>query len=153
MDWTQLANGQKIAIFKNRLVDMLTIFSSELPKSCKQVVHACLNWSNTHSGWLGMDDCALHQLIYWIIGMYWSYFKKKLKKVTQAQTYIFHACMRTNTHLWASLQEGAEASQSERRQGNIISDHLIGLAPDRQPLPRQTVRGPELTLRSRFGYR
>lgn len=77
--------------------------------------------------------------------------KETESEVKHAQAYIFHACMHTNTHLWASLQEGAEASQPERRQGNVVSDHLIGLAPDRQRSLRQPVRGPKLTLQSHFG--
>lgn len=60
--------------------------------------------------------------------------------------------MHTNTHLWASLQEGVETLQPEWRQGNAVSDHVIGLAPDRQRLLRQPVRGPKLTLQSYFGF-
>lgn len=59
--------------------------------------------------------------------------------------------MHTNTHHWASLQEGVEASQPERHQGNVVSDHLIGLAPDRKRSLRQPVRGPKLTLQSHSG--
>lgn len=64
---------------------------------------------------------------------------------------ILHAYRHTNTHQWASLQEGVEASQPERHQGNVVSDHLIGLAPDRKRLLHQPVRGPKLTLQSHFG--
>jgi len=78
--------------------------------------------------------------------------KETVNEVKRAQTYITHTCMHTNTHLWASLQEGVEASQPERHQGNVVSDHLIGLAPNRQRALRQPVRGPELTLRRHFGW-
>lgn len=72
-------------------------------------------------------------------------------KVKHAEINIFQVCMHTNTHLWAIVQEGAEASQPEWRMGNVVSDHVIGLAPDRERSPRQPVRGPELTLQSRLG--
>ncbi len=104
-----------------------------------------------------MNDGALYHLIYLIIKMDWDFYTIQAlqgateNEVKHAQTYIFHACMHTNTHLWASLQEGVEASQPERRQGNVVSDHLIGLAPDRQRSLRQPVRGPKLTLQSHFG--
>lgn len=65
-------------------------------------------------------------------------------------TFFTHACTQTHTSGPASRRE-AEASQPERRQGNVVSDHLIGLAPDRQRSLRQPVRGPKLTLQSHFG--
>lgn len=74
-----------------------------------------------------------------------------MKSKMSKHTFSMLARTHTNSHLWASLQEGVEALQPEWRQGNVVSDHLIGLAPDRQRLLRQLVRGPKLTLKRHFG--
>lgn len=62
-----------------------------------------------------------------------------------------HVCTPTHTSGPVS-RRGTVASQPERRQENVVSDHLIGLAPDRQRSPCQPVRGPELTPQSYFGW-
>lgn len=110
------------------------------------------NGSNTSSGWVGRDDGALHHLIWWIIKTYWGriQMKQKMKSNILKCTFFMQACTETHTFLWASLQEGAKAFQPGQRLGNIVSDHLIGLAPDRQRSPRQSVGGPELTLQRHF---
>lgn len=50
----------------------------------------------------------------------------------------------------ACFQKGAVASQPGRCRGNLDSDRLIGLDPDRLTRRAEPVRRPELTPRSRF---
>lgn len=90
-----------------------------------------------------MDDGALHHLITELSNCNRGRFKEKQNSNKLQHTFFMRACTATHTSGPASKRELRPLSQSgigAGGGGGVVSDHLIGLAPDRQRSPHQPAR-------------